>query len=287
MKQLLFSVFTAVCFGFTGLNCGGQEAETAEQVNTPPPDKAQVIAAQVMDAMGGKENWDNTRYLRFSFFGFRTHHWDKWTGRYRVSWTDRDSKKDHVILMNLNTKEGKAFVDGKEVTDAEEIDQYMTRAERAWINDTYWLLMPYKLQDPGVSLTYDGETEMDGKMYDKLHLSFDNVGVTSGDEYWAYINKETHLMDKWEFLLQMREGQEERSRGEWKWNNWERHGKILLSAEREGTDGAKRAHTDVGVFAHMDDAVFSSAAPVTDTMLQVAAAAATSQPASAATSQPN
>jgi len=274
------------CFSVLGLNCGNQETEIAEQVNTPPPDRAQVVADQAMEAMGGKENWDNTRYLRFSFFGSRTHHWDKWTGRYRVTWNDRQSKKAHVLLMNINTKEGKAFVDGEEVTDAEELKALMTRGERAWINDTYWLLMPYKLQDPGVNLVHEGEATIDGKMYDKLHLSFNDVGFSPGDEYWAFINQETHLMDKWEFLLQAREGQEERSRGDWKWNNWQSHGSILLSAEREGVDGTKRAHTNVGVFEHMDDAVFASIDPVTDEMLQAAAAAATSQPA-AATSQPN
>ena len=26
-----------------------------------------------------------------------------------------------------------------------------------WVNDTYWLLMPYKMKDPGVTLAYDGE----------------------------------------------------------------------------------------------------------------------------------
>ena len=286
MTRFFNTAFMVICIGLLGLNCGNQEPDIIDQVDTPPLDEAQVIANRVMDAMGGKENWDNTRYLRFSFFGFRTHHWDKWTGRFRVSWTDRQSKKDYLILMNLNTKEGKAFVAGEEVTDAEELQELMTRGERAWINDTYWLLMPYKLQDPGVNLVYEGEVTIDEKMYDKLHLSFNDVGVTTGDEYWAYINKETHLMDKWEYLLQSREGQEERSRGEWKWNNWQPYGSILLSAEREGTDGTKRAHGDVGVFDHMADAIFSSRDAVTDEMLHASDATPTSQPA-AATSQPD
>ena len=46
------------CFSVLGLNCGNQETEIAEQVNTPPPDRAQVVADQAMEAMGGKENWD-------------------------------------------------------------------------------------------------------------------------------------------------------------------------------------------------------------------------------------
>ena len=48
----------------------------------------------------------------------------------------------------------------------------LERAYGAWVNDTYWLLMPYKLRDPGVNLAYDGEETLDGQTYDKLLLTF-------------------------------------------------------------------------------------------------------------------
>ncbi len=246
--------------------CAGPDSDPGS--SDASRDQAQVIAEEVMEAMGGQESWDATRYIRFSFFGFRTHYWDKSTGRYRVSWTDRESGESHVILMNLNTGEGRAFTDGTEVTDAEARNRFLERARGAWINDTYWLLMPYKLQDPGVDLAYAGEEVVDGIAYDKLHLSFNNVGNTPGDEYWAYINRETRLMDKWVYLLQLREGQDERSRGEWKWNDWRQYGDILLSAERERMDGQKRSHEDVAVFGHVDDLVFTSPAPVSPAMMR-------------------
>ena len=184
-----------------------------------------------------------------------------------MSWTDRRSGHSQVILMNLNSKKGKVYTDGIEVTDVKTRDQFLERARRAWINDTYWLLMPYKLFDPGVELTYSGEEVINGTTYDILHLSFNDVGVTPGDEYWAYINRETSLMDKWVYLLQLREGQTERSRGEWKWNSWRRYGKILLSSERERVDGQKRMHKDLAVFQHVDKVVFTSWSPVTPKLL--------------------
>ena len=245
--------------------CGNLEQDAGSADNNR--DKARIIADEAMEAMGGRENWDATRYLRFSFFGFRTHYWDKDTGRHRLSWTDRESGQSHVILMNLNTGVGSVFTDGTEVTDMEARDRFLERARGAWINDTYWLLMPYKLQDPGVDLTYEGEEVIDDAVYDKLHLSFDGVGLTPGDEYWAYINRDTRMMDSWVYLLQLREGQDERSRGEWKWNAWRKYGDIMLSAERERMDGQKRSHEDVAVFEHLDDAVFASPAPVTHEML--------------------
>lgn len=261
LALLLVPVFLAGLLG-----CAGPDSDSG--TSDASRDQARVIAEEVMDAMGGRESWNATRYIRFSFFGFRTHYWDKSTGRYRVSWTDRGSGESHVILMNLNTGEGRAFTDGTEITDAEARNRFLERARGAWINDTYWLLMPYKLQDPGVDLVYDGEEVVDGVVYDKLHLSFNDVGNTPGDEYWAYINRETRLMDKWVYLLQLREGQDERSRGEWKWNDWRQYGDILLSAERERMDGQKRSHEDVAVFEHVDGIVFTSPAPVSPAMLR-------------------
>ncbi len=263
-RHMVLLLASAFLFSIPG--CAGPEPEADPEETSR--EQARAIAEEVMEAMGGRENWNATRYIRFSFFGFRTHYWDKATGRYRVSWTDRESGQSHVILMNLNTGEGRAFTDGSEVTEAEAAGRFLERARGAWINDTYWLLMPYKLQDPGVILEYAGEEVFDGIGYDTLHLSFDAVGNTPGDEYWAYINKETRLMDRWLYRLQLREGQDERSEGEWKWNDWRQYGGILLSAERERMDGQKRSHEDVAVFEHVDDLVFTSPEPVSPEMLR-------------------
>lgn len=221
--------------------------------------EAVAIADQVMNAMGGLEGWNNTRYIRFSFFGSRMHHWDKWTGRYRVEWKRED--KAYLVLMNLNTGEGRGFVNGVEAM-GEDLKGLLRQGRNAWINDTYWLLMPYKLRDPGVTLKYDGEETIGGVVYDRLHLNFSNVGNTPGDEYWAFINRQTHLMDQWIFLLQLREGQTERSRGEYKWNNWQKYGQIMISPERQGADGQKRMMEKIAVFDTLDDAIFNSPEPV-------------------------
>ncbi|MBM3264224.1 MAG: hypothetical protein FJY97_12475 [candidate division Zixibacteria bacterium] len=228
-------------------------AQSMEKTVSDP--KAVAIADQVVQAMGGQDAWNNTRYIRFSFFGSRMHHWDKWTGRYRVEW--KRDEKSYLVLMNLNTGEGRGFVNGVETTD-EERKTLLKQGRDAWINDTYWMLMPYKLRDPCVTLTYAGEETTDGVVYDKLHLSFDQVGNTPGDEYWAYINRQTHLMDKWVFLLQLRQGQSERSRGEYRWNNWQKYGRILLSPEREGANGQKRIMDKIAVFDTLPDAIFDS-----------------------------
>ena len=71
----------------------------------PAAANAADIAGQVMQALGGKEAWDATHYLRFTFAGRRTHHWDKWTGRHRLEGQTPEGKK-YVVLHNLNTRQG-------------------------------------------------------------------------------------------------------------------------------------------------------------------------------------
>ena len=145
--------------------------------------RAAAVADRVMNALGGQEAWDGTRFLRFGFgserdgkFVGRTHTWDKWTGRYRVE-GERDGAR-FIILMNVNTREGSAWRDGKKVEGAE-LKTQLERGYGMWVNDTYWLLMPYKMKDPGVILTSAGEEKgANGVLYDKVKLTFDNVGLT-------------------------------------------------------------------------------------------------------------
>lgn len=220
------------------------------------------IAGQVMQALGGKEAWDNTHFLRFTFAGRRTHHWDRWTGRHRLEGQSPEGQK-YVVLHNLNTRQGEVWLDGKKAGEAA-AKEWLERAYGAWINDTYWLLMPYKLQDPGVNLTYEGTEQLEGITYDKLHLSFGNVGLTPGDEYWAWINRDTHLMDRWAYLLQAQPGQERaKEPTAWRWQGWQKYGDILLAPTRAQVTGDRKLElTDIAVYDTLPDSVFTSPEPV-------------------------
>src|SRR3954468_18200540 len=73
---------------------------------------AQSVVDHLTQALGGKPAWDNTHYLRFTFAGRRTHWWDKWSGRHRLEGQTKEGQH-YVVLENVNTKEGKAWLDGK------------------------------------------------------------------------------------------------------------------------------------------------------------------------------
>jgi hypothetical protein len=233
--------------------------------------QALVVVEGMMDAMGGPAAWEKMRYLRFDWVvergGNRVAHvrhlWDRWEGRYRVEWETREKHKV-VALFNVNTREGQATVDGRRV-EGEELKKNLDAAYGRFINDGYWLLMPWKLKDPGVKLEYAGPTELEGKKYDLVHVSFEQVGLTPGDHYWAYINRETHLMDRWAYFL---EGMV-KDKGEpvlekatvWDWRRWEDAGGIKLAREKVmvGPDANAKIHFPVlKVMPGVDADVFES-----------------------------
>jgi hypothetical protein len=214
----------------------------ARAATAPPADpKAVAVADKVIQSLGGAEAWNNLRYLRFDFavdrggktVVRRAHTWDKWTGQYRLEATSKEGEA-FVVLMNVNTKEGSAFVKGKKV-EGEALKKYLDQAYGAWVNDSYWLLMPYKMKDPGVIVAYDGAETKDGDTWDKVRLTFDNVGLTPKDKYWAFVNRKTGLVDRWDFVL----NGENKPPSSFAWKNWKSYGKVTLADDRVSPDGTR------------------------------------------------
>lgn len=168
--------------------------------------RADSVAMQVYEAYGGPAAWSALRYLRFDFAtgsdtsrSVRARHlWDRSTGDYRLEMPSGEDTV-YVALFSVNSREGDVYLNGAEVDSVREAE-LLESAYRRFINDTYWLLMPVKLLDPGVNRTYVADSS-DAER-DVLHLSFGDVGLTPGDQYWVYVDRETGLVDQWAYRLQ-------------------------------------------------------------------------------------
>ena len=197
------------------------------------------VARRAVDMLAGPA-WEKARYVAFTFNVERDgkiaasfpQRWDRYSGDYRVSGHDQQGT-DFVIVMNVNTKKGKAWQNGNEVTDPAKLDELMTRGYRRFINDTYWLLMPIKMLDPGVHRTLDGEkTDACGHAWDVVRLSFDQgVGLTPADVYWAWVNRDTALVDEWD--MKLTGSKPEDAPTVVKFHDFHRIGGLLLSTRRE------------------------------------------------------
>jgi hypothetical protein len=224
IKRRIGLVVTATLF-LAGLPALGAERDA----------KADQVGKELIASLGGEAAWEKAREFRFDFVvdnggkvvGRRSHAWDRYTGDYRLSGTDK-SGAPYTVYFNVNTKQGKAFVNGKPV-EGEEAAKLLKGAYSGFINDTYWLLAPWKIFDPGVHLAYDGEkTCPGGGACDILKLSFDNVGETPKDIYWLWINRDGHQMVQWQYVLK---GADEPPTTV-AWKNWQKFGGVALSTEK-------------------------------------------------------
>ena len=185
---------------------------------------ATLLADKAMQAMGGRKAWDKTRYIRWNFFGRRNHVWDKWTGDVRIE----EPSSELTFLMNINTKEGKVMRGDSEVTDS--LDFYLQRGYELWVNDSYWLVMPFKLKDSGVTLKYLREdTTLTGKLADVVSLSFENVGVTPQNIYEVWIDADSKLVTQWAYY---QDSTTLEPRFITPWADYSRYGEIMLSGDR-------------------------------------------------------
>jgi hypothetical protein len=211
--------------------------------------QAVAVADEVMRALGGRGAWDRTRFVTWSFFGRRTHVWDKHTGNLRFD------DGETLVLMNLNTKKGRAWKEGAEIQDPAQLEELLTQTESAWINDSYWVFMPYKLKDTGVTLKYLGEQRTEaGAEADVLEPTFKDVGRTPENKYHVYVDKESRLVTQWDFYPAASDPE---PRFKLPWEGWEKSGEIMLSASR-----GERRHEDLSCLHDVPDSVFESPAPV-------------------------
>jgi hypothetical protein len=222
------------------------------------------IADEVMVALGGRANYDAVKYLSFHFVVTKgdtqlsdwRHDWDRRNNNYRLETTTRDG--DHLrIIFNLDTKSGAVFKNGQ-LLEGEEKIQWLGRAYARHINDAYWLLMPYKLKDPGVMLKYDGKQEVSGFQYDVLSLSFaDSIGLTPWNMYRVFVDDATRLVHRWEYF----EKEGAAPSPAW-WESWRAYDGIKLAEERVFENSNRKIlFKNIVVSRQVDEKIFEVVTP--------------------------
>jgi hypothetical protein len=258
-------------------------------------------AYQVVDwiwqHLGGQDAYEKCRYVEFTWTyehegdakAARSHTWDRYEGDYVLEFTDSRTNDEYKVYFNVNTRTGVAVKNGTAVGEDENA-QLVERAYSMFANDTYWLLLPMKLRDPGARLQYVGhasktgdrdiqepaprywvnltkeeEVEAHKERLQKsekgtgdlhtlvvLHLwFFREVGLTPGDKYWLYVTHDGAIVG-WRYVL---EGGDE---GEWEWTDEKDCGMgITLPTKKVSADGSKTVvFPDVKFRETMDRTVF-------------------------------
>lgn len=252
MKKVVIFGF---CVALLAACTPASESGAGEVVGNPPAEgfnleasdaEAIAVADEVMEAMGGRAAWDATRYIRWTFFGRRTLLWDKRSGQVRID-VPGDSS---VYLVNINDNTGKVLLKGQDISQTDSIAKYLERGKSIWINDAYWLVMPFKLKDSGVTLKYAGkDTTSAGLEADVLELTFAEVGNTPNNKYKVYVDKTDRLVKQWDYFPN---AQDDTARMSTPWENYQAHQQIKLSGDR-----GRGKLTDIAVFTEVPATAFT------------------------------
>jgi hypothetical protein len=204
----------------------------AENPDSDP--RAVKVARAVMKSLGGREGWDALPGLSWTFEvsvhdtirSSRKHAWNKLTGEHRVEGTLRDGSPFVIVHVLGDSTKGAAWVN-KNPLEGDSLAHMIKRAQAMWVNDSYWFLMPYKMLDPGVTLQWKGELKDSTGAYDRIGLSFHNVGLTPGDRYEVFVHRGTNRVERWEYQLQGTQPPPQKAT----WEGWQQHDGLWFPTE--------------------------------------------------------
>ncbi|WP_242119806.1 hypothetical protein [Aestuariivivens sediminicola] len=145
-----------------------------------PKDKAiELSVAEKIANAHGFEQWKNVSEIAFTFNGRRSWLWNPGTNA--ITYT-----KDTLTITYNRTQ----------------LDSTVIPIDRAFINDKFWLLIPFQLVwDKGLSISdpVKAQAPISQKLLNKITLSYSNVGgYTPGDGYDIFFNDD-YIIEEWIF----------------------------------------------------------------------------------------
>ncbi|MEL7147923.1 MAG: hypothetical protein AAFO69_16235, partial [Bacteroidota bacterium] len=192
--------------------------------------KAIAIADAVMENSGGRAAWDAMGTLVWNFLGARKLTWDKPSGKVRIDNLRAGGGWETIIVNLKDTSDVQLKMGGELIVQADSLNKYGSMGRSIWINDSYWIVMPFKLKDSGVTLKYVKEdTTATGEPAHILQLTFKDVGDTPQNKYEVAVSKERKLVAQWAFY---REKDQEKPNFLLPWDDYKNYNGLMLASNR-------------------------------------------------------
>ena len=230
--------------------------------------KAIEIADQVITAVGGEAAWAKARQISFTekiiLDGQEKivvhHDWDRWNGRHRYEKQDPASKVEVMVAYELFGDAAFGKIDGKDDIPRETVGVLKGEAQQRIALDSFTLLLPFKLKDPGVTLKYVEEradpADPTKPVYDVIRMSFDaGVGLSPGDVYYVVVEKQSKLIKHIEMVSA---GKPDDQRVGYSFQDWQDVNGLKLSLKRQniGYAGEVLQFSDVKIATEINDNLF-------------------------------
>ncbi|WP_179008134.1 hypothetical protein [Winogradskyella forsetii] len=168
---IFFTLPTLLLYGFMYVKYN-EDLPTGQQGA-----KADQLANKMLEALN-EEAYLNTDYLEWTFKGRHHYKWYKSDKTCEVYW-------DHfIVILDLeNRNNSKVFVAEQEYDGIEKQD-YIRKAESYFNNDSFWLVAPYKVFDPGTKRRLIKTEENK----EALLVTYTSGGTTPGDSYLWHLD---------------------------------------------------------------------------------------------------
>jgi len=139
--------------------------------------EADALAEKILDAIN-HEAFENTKEIHWTFRGVNRYEWQLQEDVVDVYWEDM-----HVTLQTTSPDQSLAYQSDKPLT-GESKQEAITYAVNNFNNDSFWLIAPHKLFDPGTTRSLVQENGQD-----KLLVQYTSGGSTPGDAYLWEVNE--------------------------------------------------------------------------------------------------
>jgi len=166
MKRSFYTLFIIISI----LSCKQDNKVTVKE-------KQLTIAKKIANAHG-YQNWENVKTFEFTFGG-----------------KIEDSSSGRAWIWNPNTNDVKLTRNGETIEyNRNKMDSIALRADRAFINDKFWALIPFQLiWDEGTTISEPIKeiSPINKIQLNKITLTYSNDGgYTPGDAYDIYYDNE-------------------------------------------------------------------------------------------------
>lgn len=178
--------------------------------------EAEALADKMLAAIN-KTAYDDLSYLEWTFRDDHHFSWNKTDHTVIVRW-------DHYeVNLSPNDLTGTGKKGEFELT-GESLDEAVKKAWSLFANDSFWLVAPYKIRDPGTMRRLIQTEEGPA-----LLVTYTSGGVTPGDSYLWYLDDEGRPVawEMWTSIIALKGMR-------FTWENWSNHNGAWFAPDHQG-----------------------------------------------------
>lgn len=216
MRTLITLLFISIL-----VSCKSEPKQPTSEIDAKEPNLEELTTAQKIANAHGYEHWKNVNRITFTFKVDRGG--NSGNGR---AWT-WFPKKDSIQLNS----------DTNSVSyNRTEMDSTALNVDPAFINDKFWLLIPFQLVwDEGITISESVKSNgpISNSEFNKITLTYgDEGGYTPGDAYDIYFD-DNYIIREWTF----RKGNAAEPTMSTTFENYEDYNGLLLARDHKMAQG--------------------------------------------------